>query len=73
MCRLRCYLFAVGDSLEHDIAGASAAGIDSLFIAGGIHQAEVWQGGIGINMQALEALSSKHQTQPTYIAHQLQW
>lgn len=27
----------VGDSLEHDIAGARAAGIDVVFIAGGIH------------------------------------
>ncbi|MGJ8581272.1 MAG: TIGR01459 family HAD-type hydrolase [Psychromonas sp.] len=28
---------AVGDSLEHDIAGANAAGISSLFITSGIH------------------------------------
>lgn len=28
-------ILAVGDSLEHDIAGASAAGIDSLFISSG--------------------------------------
>ncbi|KXZ41725.1 hypothetical protein GPECTOR_305g833 [Gonium pectorale] len=34
-------LLAVGDSLEHDIAGACAAGIDSLFIAGGIHAREL--------------------------------
>ncbi|CAM9985633.1 unnamed protein product, partial [Hapterophycus canaliculatus] len=26
----------VGDSLAHDIVGASAAGVDSVFIAGGI-------------------------------------
>ena len=26
-----------GDSLMHDIAGANAAGIHSLFVAGGIH------------------------------------
>lgn len=30
-------IIAVGDSLEHDIAGAHAQKIDSLFIAGGIH------------------------------------
>ena len=28
---------AVGDSLEHDIAGANSAGIDSLLITSGIH------------------------------------
>jgi ribonucleotide monophosphatase NagD (HAD superfamily) len=27
----------VGDSLEHDVAGANAAEIDSIFIIGGIH------------------------------------
>ncbi|KAG2423639.1 hypothetical protein HXX76_015156 [Chlamydomonas incerta] len=30
-------LLAVGDSLEHDVAGALGAGIDTLFVAGGIH------------------------------------
>ena len=33
-------ILAVGDSLRTDIAGATAAGLDSLFIAGGIHAAE---------------------------------
>ena len=32
---------AVGDSLEHDIAGAAAAGVDSAFIVGGIHAEDV--------------------------------
>ena len=31
---------AIGDSLRTDIAGAAGAGIDSLFIAGGIHADE---------------------------------
>lgn len=38
-------LLAIGDSLEHDIAGASgapcASGVDSLFIGGGIHAEEL--------------------------------
>lgn len=33
-------LLMVGDSLEHDIAGAAAAGWDSAFVQGGIHAAE---------------------------------
>jgi HAD superfamily hydrolase (TIGR01459 family) len=33
-------ILAVGDSLRTDIAGASGAGIDGLFIAGGIHAEE---------------------------------
>ena len=31
----------VGDSLLHDIAGANAAGVDSRFVAGGIHAEEL--------------------------------
>ena len=31
-------VLAVGDSTEHDIAGAAQAGIDSLFVCGGIHE-----------------------------------
>jgi HAD superfamily hydrolase (TIGR01459 family) len=30
-------ILGIGDSLHHDIAGAAAAGIDSLFIAAGVH------------------------------------
>lgn len=32
---------AVGDSMEHDIAGANRAGISSLFITSGIHSAKI--------------------------------
>jgi ribonucleotide monophosphatase NagD (HAD superfamily) len=32
---------AVGDSLEHDIAGANGAGISSLFITSGIHANDI--------------------------------
>jgi ribonucleotide monophosphatase NagD (HAD superfamily) len=37
----RSRVLHVGDSLEHDIAGAQAAGIDSLFVGGGIHVGEI--------------------------------
>ena len=30
-------IVAVGDSLAHDILGANAAGVDSVFVASGIH------------------------------------
>lgn len=36
----RSRILAVGDSLRTDIAGAAAAGLDSLFIASGIHAQE---------------------------------
>jgi FMN phosphatase YigB (HAD superfamily) len=31
----------VGDSLAHDVAGANRAGLDSLFVAAGIHSGEL--------------------------------
>jgi len=37
-------LLMVGDSLEHDIAGASAAGWDTVFIEGGLHARAFAQG-----------------------------
>jgi HAD superfamily hydrolase (TIGR01459 family) len=40
----RSRLLAVGDSLQTDIAGAAAAGIDSLLVAGGIHAKEFGMG-----------------------------
>ena len=51
---------AVGDSLAHDIAGAAAAGIDSVFVAGGIHAAECLPGGGGVDARALAALCEQH-------------
>lgn len=40
----RSRLLAVGDSLRTDIAGAAAAGLDSLFVTGGIHAGEFGTG-----------------------------
>lgn len=37
----RSRILAVGDSLRTDIAGANAAGLDSVFVIGGIHQEEL--------------------------------
>jgi len=37
--RSRCV--AVGDSLAHDVRGAQACGVDSVFVAGGIHAREL--------------------------------
>ena len=34
-------VIAVGDSLEHDIGGAAAAGVASCFVLGGIHADDV--------------------------------
>ncbi len=51
---------AVGDSLEHDIAGANNAAISSLFISSGIHATEI------SDPQSIAALSDKFAVQPSH-------
>mmetsp|Transcript_8383 Transcript_8383/g.25318 ORF Transcript_8383/g.25318 Transcript_8383/m.25318 type:complete len:428 (-) Transcript_8383:263-1546(-) len=72
-------VIAIGDSLEHDIAGAAAAGIDSLLIAGGIHAADLGvepgarQGPVNVDRGALAQLCERHHASPTYVAGFLEW
>lgn len=51
---------AVGDSLEHDIAGANGASISSLFITSGIHSQEI------SDQKSIENLSQSFSVQPSY-------
>lgn len=60
-------IIAIGDSVEHDIKGATENGIDSIFITGGIHAKEVEnEDGNGVSRSALEKLFEKHQMYPKY-------
>ena len=67
----------VGDSIEHDVAGANAAGIHSLFVAGGIHAAEVGLDGDadggGLSADALERTLETYGASPTYTASAFTW
>jgi HAD superfamily hydrolase (TIGR01459 family) len=73
----------VGDSLEHDIAGANAAGIDSLFCAaGGVHGQELsfpskieedMLGTLKLERRALDAIEDKYLAYPTYSLPLLCW
>ncbi|CAK0734875.1 hypothetical protein CVIRNUC_000496 [Coccomyxa viridis] len=67
-------VLAIGDSLEHDIAGAQAAGCDSLFIAGGIHadKTGVQLTHQNLNVEGMESLFRDYGTQPTFITPYLQ-
>ena len=58
----------VGDSLHHDIAGANAAGIASVFVVGGIHREELGAdlGDMPAN-KSLEELFTKHKQTPTHV------
>jgi HAD superfamily hydrolase (TIGR01459 family) len=63
-CRGR--VLAVGDSLAHDIAGAQGAGIDSLFIANGIHAKDLEEG--PLTAAGVAKLAASHGcAEPTYI------
>ncbi|MBL4720118.1 MAG: TIGR01459 family HAD-type hydrolase [Alphaproteobacteria bacterium] len=61
---------AIGDSLCHDIGGANGAGIDSLFISGGIHAEELSDLG---DPYALAMLFNREGQTPTYAAPALRW
>lgn len=66
---------AVGDSLHHDIKGANATGIQSVFITGGIHASE-----LGLDsfrevapLSSVQALASKYDAYPSYVLPAFQW
>ncbi|KAK9810178.1 hypothetical protein WJX72_006196 [[Myrmecia] bisecta] len=62
-------VIAIGDSLEHDIAGASAAGIDSVFIPAGIHAEDlgITATNVAADSTQLGLLCEQHGAAPTYI------
>lgn len=70
---------AVGDSLHHDIAGAIAAGIDSVFVTGGVHAEELGIAAVSGEEAAssrLAALYANHLpegTAPTYSVPAFTW
>jgi HAD superfamily hydrolase (TIGR01459 family) len=72
----RSRLLAVGDSLRTDIAGAAAAGIDSLFVAGGIHAQEFGmdrEDGADPDFGRLEAALAAGRHRPVAVAARFCW
>ncbi|MGQ3674756.1 TIGR01459 family HAD-type hydrolase [Xanthobacter sp. TB0139] len=69
----RTRVLGIGDALRTDITGASRAGLDSLFIAGGIHAAELnAEDGAAPDLQALSHLF-QGQPQPRGVMTRLSW
>ncbi|KAH0462051.1 hypothetical protein IEQ34_009626 [Dendrobium chrysotoxum] len=66
---------AIGDSLHHDIKGANNAGIESVFITGGIHAAELGLADLSGSPEtgALQALASKYGAYPSYVLPSFSW
>ncbi len=63
---------AVGDSIRTDVTGARNAGIDSLFIAAGIHIDEIMPAGTLDRHMAADWIS-RQTAVPTFIADHLAW
>jgi HAD superfamily hydrolase (TIGR01459 family) len=67
-------VLAVGDSLRTDIAGANAAGIDSVLVAGGIHADELGAGAGGrLDAKRIAAAIAESGAMPTAVMARLQW
>jgi HAD superfamily hydrolase (TIGR01459 family) len=62
-------ILAIGDSIRTDIAGANAAGVDSLFVATGIHAEEL----SAIEPQRLAAAFGAHGENPTAVIDYFRW
>ena len=65
-------ILAIGDSLRTDIAGAAGAGIDSLFIAGGIHADEFSNDGV-LDPERIAAALNKDGLRPVAAAACFVW
>ena len=65
-------ILAIGDSLRTDIAGAGGAGIDSLFIAGGIHAAEFGSNGT-LDPERIKAALAENGCRPVAAAARFVW
>jgi ribonucleotide monophosphatase NagD (HAD superfamily) len=58
--------------MRTDVAGAARMGIDSLFIAGGIHKAELMNGG-KVDTPAFARLAQRYAVQARYLADEFRW
>lgn len=65
---------AIGDSLRTDVAGAEASGIDSIFVAGGIHSEELHVDREGrVDPEAYEAFMAAAEWKPTVALPFMRW
>ena len=67
-------VLAVGDSMQHDVAGAARAGVDCAFIAGGIHaDALVERWGELPRRERWQAFAAQAPAVPRYLLPALVW
>ena len=69
----RSRVLCVGDGLPTDVLGANAQGLDCLFVAGGIHIADVTEGSGGLDPARAEAWLSEKGAHARYVSLELTW
>jgi len=62
-------ILVIGDALETDMAGANAAGLDALFVAGGLHKDEIGD----LTADNLAALFARHGLKARAALDMLKW
>jgi HAD superfamily hydrolase (TIGR01459 family) len=67
----RSRVIAIGDAVRTDLAGATAAGLDCVFVADGIHAEELGRG--APDPEKLSALFAEHGYSPVAVMPQLVW
>jgi HAD superfamily hydrolase (TIGR01459 family) len=65
-------VLAIGDSVRTDLTGAGKAGIDCLFVTGGIHAEELGERH-DPDLGALARIFAEAQLMPTAVMHRLAW
>ncbi len=65
-------VLAIGDAVRTDLAGAAAFGIDCLFVAAGIHAAELG-GRESLDHAALATILADAAALPKAVTHRLVW
>jgi len=66
-------VLAIGDAIATDIVGAQRQGLDTLFIASGIHGEAAVDPGGALNLAALDALRAADQAAPDFAMADLAW
>jgi HAD superfamily hydrolase (TIGR01459 family) len=66
-------ILCVGDSLRTDIAGANAAGLDSLLVAGGMHAGDLGAAAGPLDPDRVRAWLGRHAPQPRWVIASLAW
>jgi HAD superfamily hydrolase (TIGR01459 family) len=67
-------IVAIGDSLQHDVAGGNAAGFETVFISGGIHCKHfAFAVGDRAKRAQLAELIRTDDSQPTWMLSSLRW